>query len=275
MKKENLKKELLKNAKKEHDFSKEKPSNKDTINKNTFLMEYIRSTSLDSVPDDMKDEMFDTIADLTEAKILASSNMFSYILAQKLEETLEKLFEGTMAMHGVMIQLIMYLREDITKVLSPEHLGILNVLHFGRKNSVLPTKKEIMDDMTDVEKNGRKSSAKIIDALLPGLINKVSKINDDIKEQSKSAGIYSVSNEALLKASVFSRRLDRLFLPMANETGAYAIRLKGGANDGSKRDALNEAIEEFTKMSKDEIKGKVDKMMSSLDFDDETKKENN
>ena len=228
-----------------NDFNKEKPNKKSTIDKNTYLIGYIKDNCEEGIPEDRREETYDTISDMTEAKLLSHSNMFNHMLAQETEEIIDKLFNGVLAMHGVMIELLTKFRDEMMTELSPEHRGILNCLHFGRTNSDLPTAEEINREMKEFNDNPINADVSLRDALLPKLLNDVAKNIDDISKQSRMTGMYAVANKEVIKASISSGKMQSIYLPMKNGKGAFKVSL---VNKNAKKQYTLEEMVDLAKM---------------------------
>lgn len=223
------------------DFNKEKPNNKTTIDKNTYLINYIKDNCEDGVPEDFRAEMYDTLSEMTEAKLLAHSNMFNHMLAVETDELVEKLFTGVLAMHGVVIGMLTKFRDEMMEDLAPEHRGILNVLHFGRTGTDLPTAEEVSDEMDKFNDDPENANVLIRDALLPKMLNNVAKSITDIAQQSRMTGMYSVSNLEVLKTSISSGKMKSIYLPTKDGEGAFKVSLIN--KKAKKQHTLEEMIE--------------------------------
>lgn len=251
-------------------FDSDIPTEQGTVEKNTFLINHIRDNFEKDVPADMRDEMYETLMNMTERKLLESSNIFNYIIAGEMEEKLDKLFDGIIAMHGVVIQLMMKFGDEISEELAPEHRGILNVLHFGRTNQTLPTPEELSAEMKDFNKNPKKSKTSMKRALLPSLVQNAQKLLHDIKEQTKATGIYVTSkNEKVIKGAINHGMLRRLFLPMQNGNGVYAVKTASqdaGGNDS--KEMFNDLMDKLGDLTEDEVKDLVENTINKIKKED-------
>ena len=258
------------------DFATDVPTEKGTIDKNTFLINLIKDNFHDSIPEDMHGEVYDTLLSMTERKLLASSNVFSFIIANEMEETLSKLFDGIIAMHGVMVQLILKFRDEMSEELSPEHRGILNVLHFGRTNETLPTPNELRREMKEISEDVENSKSLMKKALLPETLKKAQRLLGDIQEQSMATGIYTSSeNEKVIKGAINTGLLRRLFLPMKEGNGVYAVKVASRKKESdteksgrTMKKELKKMLDTVKDMSDDEFNNLMDKTFTKIKKED-------
>ena len=264
-----------------YDYLSEEPTSKSTIDKNIALIRHIKENKSE-MPEEFRDEVYDTIMRMTERKMLDASNMFSYVVADKLSNHLDRLCDSVVAMQGIMMQVIAGLNAEVDELLSPSQKGVINVLFFGRTTEELPTKKELLQEMRDFNKmsDKEKAKSKLGNALMPTLVQKTQRCTTDIMEQLVSTGIYSSSvGSKIIMGAINEGILDKLFLPTADGNGAYAVRVSEGMKKKAPKlpnvEEINEMINELMNTIEDnsEMKAKIKKLMN--DFDKQDKKEKN
>lgn len=265
-----------------YDYLSEEPTSKSTIDKNIDLIRHIKEKCGHNIPVKYRDEIYDTIMSMTERKMLDASNMFSYVVADKLSNHLDRLCDSVVAMQGIMMQVIAGLNAEVDELLSPSQKGVINVLFFGRTTEELPTKEELLKEMRDFNKmsNEEKAESKLGNALMPTLVQKTQRCATDIMEQLVSTGIYSSSvGGKIIMGAINEGILDKLFLPSKDGNGAYAVRVSEGMKKKAPKlpniEEIDEMINELMDTIEDnsEMKAKIKKLMN--DFDKQDKKEKN
>ena len=142
---------------------------------------------------------------MTERKMLDASNVFTYMIANELQEHLDKLCDSVIAMHGIVIQLLTRLGSELEEELSDSQKGILNVLHLGKTSETLPTKKELLKEVKAFNDATAEEQRKLPlgNALMPQLVQKTQKDIHDILAQLVSAGIYaSATGEKVMMGAI-------------------------------------------------------------------------
>ena len=246
------------------DTRTETPSDKETIEKNTYLINHIRDNHEKDVPSDIRDEMYDTIMNMTNAKLLENSNLFTYMICGEIREDASKLMDSVLAMHGIMTKLLCKFGDEIADYLSGSERGTLNVLHFGRTSETLPSKDEILAMMKEFSEASTidKKDLELSHAMFPTLVKGIGKQIEDVMEQACATGIYAMSKDAkVIKGAIAKKLLLRLFLPLASGNGVYAVKVSDRPN--TKKDDIMELVDKVGDMSEEEFKQLLKQMMKS------------
>ena len=244
----------------------DKPSDKGNIDKNAYLINHIKDNHEHGVHEDVREEMYDTLLNMTSLKLLESSNLFTYMICDEIREDSKKLMDSVLAMHGIITSLLCKFGNEIAEYLSPQERGMINVLFFGRTTEKLPSKSEILDimrefsDTSDSEKHKTDLANALFPALVKGMLGKV----EDVMEQASSTGIYATSkDDKILRTAISEKLLRRLFLPLKNGHGVYAVRLCDNNSESKAKKDIMELIDKASGMSEDEVRKMVKDMIEN------------